>query len=84
MVISKNSKCIYSKQFDYHKAKRKVSFWSYPKTYNPYYDWLLGEKLQGILDNPLSPIHQLCDKGNLEKLIESPKDYGMLGCILEQ
>ncbi len=49
----------------------------YPKTYNPYYDWLLGEKLQGILDNPLSPIHQLCDKGNLEKLIESPKDYGM-------
>ncbi len=29
-----------------------------------------------ILDNPLSPVHQLCDKGNLELLIKSPKDYG--------
>ncbi len=48
----------------------------YPKTYNPLYEKLLGEKLQGILDNPLSPIHQLCDKGNLELLIKSPKDYG--------
>ncbi len=48
----------------------------YPKTYNPLYERLLGEKLQAILDNPFSPIHQLCDKPSLEKLIESPKDYG--------
>ncbi len=48
----------------------------YPKTYNPLYEKLLGEKLQRILDNPLSPIHQLCSKENLELLIKSPKDYG--------
>ncbi len=48
----------------------------YPKTYNPVYEKMLGEKLQEILDNPLSPIHQLANKENLERLINSPKDYG--------
>ncbi len=48
----------------------------YPKTYNPKYEKILGDKLKDILVDNNSPIIPLIDKTNLLKVINSPKDYG--------
>ncbi len=48
----------------------------YPKTYNPKYENMLGQILQKVLDDNTSPILNILDKKEVEKLINSPKDYG--------
>ena len=39
----------------------------YPKTYNPFYEKLLGEELKGVLARPDAPVKQF---------LSSPSDYG--------
>jgi asparagine synthase (glutamine-hydrolysing) len=48
----------------------------YPKTYNPQYEAILGEKLQSILKNPDSPLGLICDAKKVEKFIQAPSEYG--------
>lgn len=48
----------------------------YPKTYNPHYEALLGEKLREVLAEPNEPVGQLIDRRKVEKFLKSPSDYG--------
>ncbi len=48
----------------------------YPKTYNPKYENLLGEKLKKILENENSPLNKIVNEEQVKLLIDSPKDYG--------
>lgn len=48
----------------------------YPKSYNPYYEQMLGERLQRVLADSSSPILQLIDCERAERFIKSVKDYG--------
>ena len=48
----------------------------YPKTYNPNYENLLKKKLQEILQNEKSGIHQLVDKDTLYDWMGKSSDYG--------
>lgn len=48
----------------------------YPKSYNPYYERMLGERLQRVLTDSSSPILQLIDCEKAERFIKSVKDYG--------
>ena len=48
----------------------------YPKTYNPNYEKLLGERLMTVLNNLSSPINSLIDKEKVVKFINTPSDYG--------
>lgn len=47
----------------------------YPKTYNPEYERLLGERLLEEA-GPNAPICQFLDKKKLERFLKSPSDYG--------
>lgn len=48
----------------------------YPKTYNPAYEQMLGEKLKEVLAEPNAPIRQLLDTKKVNRFVESPSDYG--------
>lgn len=48
----------------------------YPKTYNPNYEKLLGERLMTVLNNLSSPINYLVDKDKVARFINTPSDYG--------
>lgn len=48
----------------------------YPKSYDPYYENLLGERLLAVLEDSNAPIHQIVDAGKTRKFIGSVKDYG--------
>ncbi len=48
----------------------------YPKTYNPDYERLLGERLLALLSNPNAPIHPLIDCGKIKAALAAASDYG--------
>lgn len=48
----------------------------YPKSYNPYYEQMLGRRLAEVLDDSKAPLLQLIDKKKVLSFIESVKDYG--------
>lgn len=48
----------------------------YPKTYNPDYERLLGDRLMAVISEPNAPIRNFIDKRKVEKFIKSPSDYG--------
>lgn len=48
----------------------------YPKTYNPDYEKLLGERLMAVLADPNAPIHPLVDVNKIKTFLASPSDYG--------
>ncbi len=48
----------------------------YPKTYNPNYEKLLGDKLLTVLEDSSSPINSLIDKNKVKNFILTPSDYG--------
>lgn len=48
----------------------------YPKTYNPFYEKLLGEELKGVLARPDAPVKQFLDEKKVMRFLSSPSDYG--------
>lgn len=48
----------------------------YPKTYNPFYEKLLGEELKGVLARPDAPVKQFLDEKKVKRFLSSPSDYG--------
>lgn len=48
----------------------------YPKSYNPYYEQLLGKRLMHILEDSNSPLLRIVDKEKVLRFIQSVKDYG--------
>jgi asparagine synthase (glutamine-hydrolysing) len=48
----------------------------YPKSYNPYYERLLGERLREVLEDSNAALLQLVDKKKVLSFIDSVKDYG--------
>lgn len=48
----------------------------YPKSYDPYYEQLLGKRLMQVLEDSNAPILQIVDKEKVQKFIDSVKDYG--------
>ena len=48
----------------------------YPKSYHPYYEKMLGSRLQRVLEDSSAPILQLIDRKKAEGFIKSVKDYG--------
>lgn len=48
----------------------------YPKTYNPDYEKLLGNRLLDVLSNPNAPIHPLVDLSKIKAFLASSSDYG--------
>ena len=48
----------------------------YPKSYNPYYEKLLTERLEKVLKEGESPLFKIIDIRKLEKFMKSVKDYG--------
>lgn len=48
----------------------------YPKSYHPYYEQMLGGRLQRVLEDDSSPILQIIDRQKAEQFIKSVKDYG--------
>lgn len=48
----------------------------YPKTYNPFYEKLLGEELKGVLVRPDAPVKQFLDEKKVKRFLSSPSDYG--------
>lgn len=48
----------------------------YPKTYNPEYEELLGNRLKDILHDAQSPLHFCVDKDMVLTFIDKNKDYG--------
>lgn len=48
----------------------------YPKTYNPEYEELLGNRLKDILHDAQSPLHFCVDKDKVLTFIDKNKDYG--------
>lgn len=48
----------------------------YPKTYDPNYERLLGNRLKEVLANPNAPIRKLLDTKKVHRFLNSPSDYG--------
>lgn len=48
----------------------------YPKTYNPEYEKLLGNRLLDVLTEPNAPIKPLVDEKKIKAFLSSPSDYG--------
>lgn len=48
----------------------------YPKSYHPFYENMLGDKLLNIMQDSNAPILMLIDKKKTEDFIKSVKDYG--------
>jgi len=48
----------------------------YPKSYNPYYEQLLGGRLREVMEDSGAPLLQIVDKKKVLAFIDSVKDYG--------
>ncbi|HWP50456.1 MAG TPA: asparagine synthase (glutamine-hydrolyzing) [Clostridia bacterium] len=48
----------------------------YPKTYNPDYEKLLGNRLLEVLADPNAPIHPLVDRNKISAFLSASSDYG--------
>lgn len=48
----------------------------YPKTYDPAYERLLGERLKEVLSDPAAPVRALLDTKKVHSFLNSPSDYG--------
>lgn len=48
----------------------------YPKTYNPRYEKLLGERLLAVVADKDAPVNRLIDSKKVEQFLSSPSDYG--------
>lgn len=48
----------------------------YPKTYDPYYEALLKEKITEVIHEPQAPLNTLIDAKKVEEFIKCPCDYG--------
>lgn len=48
----------------------------YPKTYDPAYEKLLGEKLREVVSDPKAPVRSLLDVRKVRAFLGSPSDYG--------
>lgn len=48
----------------------------YPKTYSPFYEQLLANKLKTILSDPQSPLCFICDPVKVKEFLQSPSDLG--------
>ena len=48
----------------------------YPKTYNPYYETLLANRLREVLADADCPLHDLLNRPALNQFLDNPKDYG--------
>lgn len=48
----------------------------YPKTYNPYYETLLANRLREALLDGKSPLSGLLNLDSLKQFMDNPKDYG--------
>lgn len=48
----------------------------YPKTYHPFYEQLLSDRLTAILEERTSPLFELIDPQALTLFLKNPKDYG--------
>lgn len=48
----------------------------YPKTYDPAYEIMLGQRLLEILEQPTARIHLIVDKKKLQQFLKTPSDYG--------
>lgn len=48
----------------------------YPKTYHPYYENLLADRLREALADARCPLHGLLDEEALKQFLSNPKDYG--------
>lgn len=48
----------------------------YPKTYDPDYEKMLGNRLKEVLSEPSAPIRTLLDTKKVHTFVNSPSDYG--------
>lgn len=48
----------------------------YPKTYDPAYEKMLGNRLMEVLSDPSAPIRILLDEKKVRAFLNSPSDYG--------
>lgn len=48
----------------------------YPKTYNPYYETLLANRLREALSDGKSPLKEFLNLDALQQFMDNPKDYG--------
>ena len=48
----------------------------YPKTYDPAYENMLGDRLKEVLAEPSAPVRALLDTKKVHAFLESPSDYG--------
>ena len=48
----------------------------YPKTYDPSYEKLLGERLKEVISDPAAPVGPLLDRKKVQAFLNSPSDYG--------
>ena len=48
----------------------------YPKTYDPSYEKMLGDRLKETLSQPSAPIRALLDPRKVRAFLDSPSDYG--------
>lgn len=48
----------------------------YPKTYDPAYEKLLGDRLKEVLADPNAPVRTLLDVKKVHTFLNSPSDYG--------
>ncbi len=48
----------------------------YPKTYDPTYEKILGERLKEVISSPSSPIRILLDSKKVQDFLNTPSDYG--------
>ena len=48
----------------------------YPKTYDPHYEKMLGDRLKEVLAEPNAPVRTLLDRKKVHAFLNSPSDYG--------
>lgn len=48
----------------------------YPKTYDPAYEQLLGNRLKEVLTDASSPLLQIVDRKKVDQFLTRPSDYG--------
>lgn len=48
----------------------------YPKTYDPTYERMLGDRLKEVLADPSAPVRTLLDTKKVHAFLNSPSDYG--------
>ena len=56
----------------------------YPKTYDPGYMWIVTERLNRVLDDPASPIHELIDAEAVRELTGTDNSWPWYGQLMRQ